>query len=90
MNERDLFRAMSDLDEDLIMEPRKFVSLRMNFLLCILSACASSIVPRKMPVLSLIVFFLAFGLMYAADTLWINRKRNRKLLVEDEKKKEKY
>ena len=90
MNERDLFRAMSDLDEDLIMEPRKVVSLRMNFLLCILSACGSSIVPRKMPVLSLIVFFLAFGLMYAADTLWINRKRNRKLLVEDEKKKEKY
>lgn len=90
MNERDLFRAMSDLDEDLIMEPRKFVSLRMNFLLCILSACVSSIVPQKMPVLSLIVFFLAFGLMYAADTLWINRKRNRKLLVEDEKKKEKY
>lgn len=83
MNEQDLFQALSGLDEDLIMKPKKHVSLRMNFLLCILAANVSSLVPRRRPVLGMLVYFLAFGVMYALDAWWINRRRKKELLIED-------
>ena len=84
MNEQDLWKALSELDEDLIMKPRKYVSLRMNFLLCILAANVSYFVPHNKPVLSIAVYILSFGVMYGIVTWWINRKRKNKLLIEDE------
>lgn len=84
MNEQDLFKALSELDEDLVMKPRKYVSLQMNFLLCILAANVSSFVPHNEPIVSILVYILSFGVMYGIVTWWINRKRKNKLLVEDD------
>lgn len=84
MNELDLLKALSELDEDLIMKPRKYVSLQMNFLLCILAANVSSFVPHNKPVLSIVVYILSFGVMYGVVTWWINRNRKNTLLVEDD------
>lgn len=84
MSEQDLFRAMSDLDEDLIMKPRKYVSLRMNVLFCFLAANISHFVPHRMPKTGIFVYFLSFAVLYGAATWWMNRKKNRKLFVEDD------
>lgn len=84
MSEQDLFKALSELDEDLIVKPRKYVSLQMNFLLCILAANVSCFVPHNKPVLSIVVYILSFGVMYGIVTWWINRKRKNKLLAEDD------
>ncbi len=84
MSEYDLFKELSELDEDLIMQPRKFVSLRMNILFCIIAANINNFIPRSEPILSIIVYFVSFGVMYAFATWFMNRKKNRKLLIENE------
>ncbi len=84
MSEYDLFKGLSELDEDLIMQPRKFVSLRMNILFCIIAANISNFIPRSEPILSITVYLISFGAMYAFATWFMNRKKNRKLLIEKE------
>ncbi len=83
MNGYELFKEMSELDDDLIMAPKKFVSIRMNFLICIIAANISRIVPRNHLILSVAVFILSFALLYGAAYWWLNRKRKNKLLIED-------
>lgn len=84
MNEYDLFRGMSELDEDLIMKPRKLVSGRMNLLFCLLAANVSHFIPHSRPITGILMYFLSFALMYGFWSWQINRKKNRKLLIEDE------
>lgn len=84
MSSYDLFKELSELDEDLILEPRKFVSLRLNLLFCLLAANISAPVPDDRPVLSILVYLLAFGAMYACATWFLNRKRKRRLLIQDD------
>lgn len=83
MNGYELFKELSELDADLIMAPKKFVSPRMNLLLCILAANISKFVPQSHMVWSIVVFFLSFALLYGIAYWWINRKRKNKLLIED-------
>ncbi len=83
MNEYELFKEMSELDYDLIMAPKKYVSLRMNILICIIAANISRLVPRRHLPLSIVMFILSFALLYGAAYWWLNRKRKSKLLIED-------
>ncbi len=83
MSEYDLFKGLSELDEELIMEPRKFVSLRMNLLFCLIAANVSALLPRTRPGLSIAGFLIAFAAMYGFATWLMNRKK-RKLLIEME------
>lgn len=64
MSGYDLFKNMSDLDADLVVLPRKYVSLRMNLLFCIIAANISALVPHERMVLSVIVFVVSFGILY--------------------------
>ncbi len=82
MSEKDLLKAMSGLDEDLIMKPKKYVSLRMNFVLCILASNISQFIPHSHPIISILVFLGTFTAMYWTITWWINRNRKETLLVE--------
>lgn len=84
MSEYDLFKGLSELDEDLLMQPRKFVSLRMNIMFCFIAANISVLIPRNKPALSIVLFLISFGAMYAFATWLMNRKKNRKLLIETE------
>lgn len=83
MNGYKLFKELSELDADFILAPKKLVSLRMNFLLCIIAANLSGLVPRSHMVLSAVVFFLSFAILYGIAYWWVNRNRKEKLLVED-------
>ncbi len=82
MSEYDLLKAFSDLDEKHVMQPRRFVSTRLNLLFCVLSAIISGSTSHTRPVLSLFIYFLSFALLYLFTTLFINRKSQRKLLNE--------
>lgn len=82
MSEYDLLASFSDLDERWILQPRKYVSLRMNLLFCLLAANVSAWVPDTMPVAGIVVYAASFGVMYAVATWYINRRKNRKLLIE--------
>ncbi len=84
MSEYDILKGLSELDEDLIMQPRKFVSLRMNLLFCFVAANISALVPYSKPGVGIIVFFVSFFVMYFSSTWIINRKKNRKLLIENQ------
>lgn len=84
MSEYDILKGLSELDEDLIMQPRKFVPLRLNLLLCFVAANISALIPRSKPVWSIGVFLLSFGAMYVFASWFVNRKKKRKLLVEAE------
>lgn len=86
MSEYELLKGLSEVDEELIMQPRKYVSLRMNFLLCIIAANISRIIPRSKPELSIITFLIFFGVQYGVVTWFINRKKKRKLLIEEDDK----
>ena len=82
MSSFDLFREMSALDEKLVMKPRKFVSLIMNFLLCLAAAGISSFAKDVGAARSLAVYFGSFFALYALMTWLMNRRKNRKLLNE--------
>ena len=82
MSEYDLFKGLSELDEELLMQPKKYVSTRMNLLFCFLAANISALISRSKPVLSITVYMLAFGAMYAAATWFMNRRKKRKLIIE--------
>lgn len=64
MSEYDLFKGLSELDEELIMQPREFVSFRMNILFCFISVNISALIPRSKPALSIVMFLISFGAMY--------------------------
>ena len=83
MSSYDLFKELSELDEDLIMEPYKFVSTRFNIFLCIIAANISAVIPHSKPILSIIVFVIAFAVLYALATWFINRKGKTKLINEN-------
>lgn len=83
MSGYELFKELSELDADLIIAPKKLVSLRMNFLLCIIAANISKFVPRSHMVLSVVVFILSFAILYCIAYWWVNRKRKNKMLIED-------
>ncbi len=83
MNGYELFKEMSELEDDLIMAPKKFLSLRMNILICIIAANISRFVPRGHMILLIVVFILSFAFLYGAAYWWLNRKRKNKLLIED-------
>lgn len=82
MSEYDLLKALSELDEKQIMQPRLFVSTRLNILFCLLSAIFSSPFARSTPVFSLFIYFVSFALLYISATILMNRKSKRKLLNE--------
>lgn len=82
MNSYDLFRELSEVDEDLIMEPRRFVSLRLNFLFCIIAANLSALAPKGKPGLGIVIFLVSFAVMYVTATWLMNRRKKRKLLSE--------
>ncbi len=83
MNGYELFKEMSELDDDLIMAPKKLVSLRMNIFICFIAANISRFVPRSHLTLSIVVFILSYALLYGVEYWWLNRKRKNKLLIED-------
>ncbi len=83
MNGYELFKEMSELEDDFIMAPPKFVSIRMNILICIIAANISRFVPGSHLILSIVVFILSFVLLYGVAYWWLNRKRKNKLLIED-------
>lgn len=83
MSGYELFKEMSELDADLVMAPPKFVSLRMNILLCIISANISGLIPHSQTVLSLIVFITSFALLYGLTFWMLNCKRKKRLLIEN-------
>lgn len=83
MSEFDLFKELSELDEELVMAPRKHVSLGMNFWLSILAANITSFLPDIPPLLSILAYLGVFALLYAVCTWFLNRKKKRKLLIED-------
>ena len=66
MSEFDLFKELSELDEELVMAPRKHVSLGMNFWLSILAANITSFLPDIPPLLSILAYLGVFALLYAA------------------------
>ena len=83
MSEFDLFKELSELDEELVMAARKHVSLGMNFWLCILTANITAFLPDLPPLVSVLADLCVFALLYAACTWFLNRKKKRKLLIED-------
>lgn len=85
MSEYDLLKGLSELDEDLIMQPRKPVSLRMNLLLCVIAANISALFRGKRPVWSIVAFVVSFGVMYAFATWFVNRKGKRGLLIDPQR-----
>lgn len=82
MSEYELLKGLSEVDEELIMQPRKYISLRMNFLLCIIAANISRIIPHSKQELSIIIFLIFFWVQYGVVTWFINRKKKRRLLIE--------
>lgn len=85
MSEYDLFKELSELDEELVMKPRKHLSLGMNFFLCVVAANLNKLVPCGTQLLSGMVFFCIFTFLYGGATWFINRDRKQKLLIEDHK-----
>ncbi len=83
MSGYELWKELSEIDDDLIVEPVKFVSLRLNLLFCIISANVSRFIPRSKPILSLAVDLLAFAIMYAGAMWMINRNRKKKIIGEE-------
>lgn len=84
MSEYELLKGLSELDEELIMQPRRFVTLRMNFLFCIIAANVSGVVPHSKQEFGVIVFLVSFAMLYCFATWFLNRKRKRKLLIESD------
>lgn len=84
MSGYELFKELSEIDDDLILEPRKYVSSRLNLLFCIIAANISRLIPKGNPILSLIVDFLSFVVMYGIATWFLNRKRKKRILGEND------
>ena len=84
MSAMDLLKGMSELDEKWIVKPKRYMSLRMNILLCFLAGQISSWVPVRSNIVQVAVYFLAFGGLYSAVMLWINRNRKQTLLIDHE------
>ena len=82
MSGYDLFKELSALDEALLTKPYRLVSVRLNLLLCIIAANISAVIPDEKPVLSIVVFLAAFGLMYYLALRIINRRTKNKLITE--------
>lgn len=83
MSEYDLFKSLSDLDEELILQPRKSVSLRLNCLFCFIAASISGLIPQHRILLNFAVFLFCFYFLYIAATWIMNRKHRRRLLIEN-------
>lgn len=84
MSEYDLFKSLSELDDELILQPRKSVSLRMNCLFCFIAAGVSGLIPQHRALLSFIVFLICFYFLYITATWLMNRKHRRPLLIEND------
>ena len=82
MSSYDILKELSELDEELIMKPRKFVSLRLNVLLCFLSGQISAFLFPHNSKYSVLALFLIFFIMYLVITLFLNRKKRRKSVIE--------
>lgn len=87
MSGYDIFKELSNIDEDLIVAPKRLVPMQINVLLCVIAANVCRIVPHGNLILSIIVFALVFATLYCAAFQIINRKENRKLLNECDKNK---
>lgn len=82
MNSYDIFKGLSEIDEELIMKPRRFVSLRKNLVFCIIAANVSGFISHSDPAVSIAVYIAAFAAMYAFAAWFMNRKKKRKLINE--------
>jgi len=86
MSSYELLKGLSDVDEKLLLPPRKFVSLRLNVLLCFLAGHLASYFETRKPFWDVIVFFCVFFLLYGLTTLLLNRNRkNQIMMIIDEK-----
>ena len=83
MSGYDRFKGLSEIDEELIIEPKKYVPLRLNFLLCIIAANISGFIPKSKPIFSLAVDVLSFAVMYLIATWFLNRKGKKQVLGEE-------
>jgi len=55
-----------------------------EYIVCFLAGQISSWVPVRSNIVQVAVYFLAFGVLYSAVMLWINRNRKQTLLIDHE------
>lgn len=81
MSSYELLKGLSDVDEKLLLPPRKCVSLRLNVLLCFLAGYLVNYFEIRDPVWDVIAYFGVFFLLYGITTLLLNRNRKKQIMI---------
>ena len=83
MSSYDLLKGLSAVDEELLLPPRKYISLRTNVLLCFIAGHLASHFRTSYQILNVVVYFATFFLLSGAVTLFLNRKRKKYVLIDE-------